>query len=126
MPDERLTKLEALGQGIWRYVQPLTRTLLPLSNPIQAVALGSLWGLLPCGLIYSTLTWVGANADPILGLLTMTCFGVGTLPGIFMAGFLAKGLGSWLQSTLFRGITGIALVLYGAWTLYSPIIKWLD
>jgi sulfite exporter TauE/SafE len=50
-----LKKLEGIGSGLWRRLQPLTRRLLPVDHPLKALALGGLWGLLPCGLIYTAL-----------------------------------------------------------------------
>lgn len=114
-----LTRLEVAGQFIWRYLQPITRTLIPIKTPRQALTLGLLWGWLPCGLIYSTLAWVAANAQPSLGALTMICFGLGTLPGILSAGLFAKQLNSLIQHKHFRHLAGLMLVTYGGWTLIA-------
>jgi len=52
-----LTRFEAAGKVVWDKIQPLTSALLPVTTPSKALSLGLLWGWLPCGLIYSTLTW---------------------------------------------------------------------
>lgn len=114
-----LTRLEAAGQLIWRYIQPLTRKLIPIQNKPQALALGVLWGWLPCGLIYSTLAWVAANGQPALGALTMLCFGLGTLPGILAAGIFAQQLNKLISHQYFRQIAAILLMSYGTWTLLA-------
>ncbi len=114
-----LTRLETAGQLIWRYLQPLTRKLIPIQNKKQALALGLLWGWLPCGLIYSTLAWVAANAEPMMGALTMLCFGLGTLPGILAAGIFAQQLNRLISHRHFRQFAGILLMTYGIWTLLA-------
>lgn len=112
-----LTRLESAGQFVWRYLQPLTRKLIPIKNKPQALALGLLWGWLPCGLIYSTLAWVAANAEPVMGALTMFSFGLGTLPGILAAGLFAQQLNRIIGHRYFRHVAGSLLIFYGAWTL---------
>lgn len=44
-----LTRIEALGRGLWRHIQPVASRLLPVSSLPRALLLGSLWGWLPCG-----------------------------------------------------------------------------
>jgi sulfite exporter TauE/SafE len=112
-----LTRLETVGQFLWRYLQPFTRKLIPIQTRPQALALGLLWGWLPCGLIYSTLAWVAANAQPGMGALTMFCFGLGTLPGILAAGIFARQLNVYIQHNYFRKFAGLLLMFYGSWTI---------
>ena len=114
-----LTRLETIGQFFWRYLQPFTRKLIPIQTRPQALGLGLLWGWLPCGLIYSTLAWVAANAQPGMGALTMFCFGLGTLPGILAAGIFARQLNAYIQHHHFRKLAGLLLMLYGGWTLFA-------
>ncbi|MFT4765203.1 MAG: sulfite exporter TauE/SafE [Oleispira sp.] len=114
-----LTRLESAGQLIWRYLQPLTRKLMPIKSKPQALALGLLWGWLPCGLIYSTLAWVAANGEPLLGPLTMFCFGLGTLPGVLAAGIFAQQLNRLISHHYFRQLAGGLLIVYGTWTLLA-------
>lgn len=114
-----LTRLESGGQFIWRYIQPLTRKLIPIKTKPQALALGLLWGWLPCGLIYSTLAWVAANGEPVMGALTMFSFGLGTLPGILAAGIFARQLSQIISHKYFRQLAGVLLISYGMWTLLA-------
>jgi len=114
-----LTRLESAGQFLWRYLQPITRKLIPIQSKPQALALGLLWGWLPCGLIYSTLAWVAANGEPLMGAFTMLCFGLGTLPGILAAGLFASQLNRLIAHQRFRQFAGILLMSYGTWTLMA-------
>ncbi len=40
-----LTRIEALGRGLWRHIQPVASRLLPVSSLPRALLLGALWGL---------------------------------------------------------------------------------
>ena len=51
-----LVYVEKLGQKLWQYLSPLDAPL-PLKSPIHAIPFGFIWGWLPCGLVYSMLTW---------------------------------------------------------------------
>ncbi len=39
-----LTRIEALGRGLWRHIQPAASRLLPVSSVPRALLLGALWG----------------------------------------------------------------------------------
>lgn len=117
-----LTRLEAGGQLLWKFIQPLTKKLLPVQTPMQALSLGALWGWLPCGLIYSTLAWVATYSDPINGAIAMACFGLGTFPALITTGAFAQQLSGLLKNQYFRQFSGVLLIIYGLWTLV-PILQ---
>ena len=81
--------------------------------------LGMLWGWLPCGLIYSTLSWVAANGDPINGALAMLAFGLGTLPAMFTSTLAASALINLISRQWVRSASGLILIGYGIWTIVS-------
>jgi sulfite exporter TauE/SafE len=81
-----VVRLEGPGRWIWRYVQPLTRRLLPADTWWRALALGGLWGWLPCGLVYSILATALLASSAPGGAAVMIAFGLGTLPNLLMAG----------------------------------------
>lgn len=83
-------RLEQVGAGLWRKLQPLSRHLLPADTPTKALFLGGLWGLLPCGLIYSALAWATLSANPYQSGMLMAAFGLGTLPALLSVS-LAQG-----------------------------------
>lgn len=114
-----LTQLERGGQFIWRFLQPLTKKLLPIETPSQALALGALWGWLPCGLIYSSLAWVASYSDPLNGAIAMMCFGLGTFPALISSGIFAQQLANLLRHPRFRQLSAILLMVYGGWTLLA-------
>lgn len=109
--------VEKVGAPIWKRLAPLTRRFIPVHNPGQALALGALWGWLPCGLVYSTLGW--AALQPTIGsaALTMLFFGLGTLPSMLATGYAANWIRNLQGNRGFRRISGVLLILFGLWTL---------
>jgi sulfite exporter TauE/SafE len=114
-----LTRIEQLGQGFWRLIQPQAGKLMSKPSLPARFALGMLWGWLPCGLIYSTLSWVAANGEPLAGALTMATFGLGTLPALFAGGLAAASLSRFLNHHVTRTLSGMLLIIYGLWTVSS-------
>ncbi|MEG5000732.1 urease accessory protein UreH domain-containing protein [Microcoleus sp. B4-D4] len=66
------------------------------------VALGLLWGLIPCGFLYAAQIKAAQTGNPVLGAATMLAFGLGTLPTMLGVGFFAGRLSADKQSQLFR------------------------
>jgi len=52
---DALRWIERTGASVWRLVAPLARRWVPIRSPATAFALGLVWGLMPCGLIYAAL-----------------------------------------------------------------------
>jgi sulfite exporter TauE/SafE len=113
--------IEKIGKGLWHLLQPLTQKVLPITHPVQALIAGMIWGWLPCGLVYSTLTWSVASGSAIQGGLIMLAFGLGTMPALLMAGLAAKKLATWVQKKAVRLISGLLLVVFGLQTIYIAI-----
>ena len=107
-----LAPIERLGLKLWQRVSPLTRNLLPITGYGRAVAVGALWGWLPCGLVYSALALVLASGKPLTGAIAMGAFGLGTLPMVSAVGMLSgeKGL---MRRPAIRKIAGSLIVLFG-------------
>ncbi|MCH1930986.1 sulfite exporter TauE/SafE family protein [Shewanella sp. A25] len=116
-----ITYIERLGQVLWRSLKPLAQKILPIKTPSQAIVAGMIWGWLPCGLVYSTLTWSVASGDAIQGGLIMLAFGIGTLPALLSAGVAAKQLTLWVQHKTFRLLSGLVLIGFGGQTLYIAV-----
>jgi sulfite exporter TauE/SafE len=112
-----IARIEGLGRPLWNSISPFTRRLLPVTSAPRALALGALWGFLPCGLVYSTLALSLTATTAWQGALTMGYFGLGTLPAMAGVGLLSSGLTGVLQTVRFRRIAGVLLVVLGAWTV---------
>ncbi len=116
-----LTFLEKQGQKIWRYIAPIAGRLLPLKSPIYALPLGFLWGWLPCGLVYSALTWAAVSGSALNGSSIMLAFGLGTLPALLLVGFMADTVKSILKNRYIKHASALLLLFYGIQTGYIAI-----
>ncbi|MBE7374906.1 sulfite exporter TauE/SafE family protein [Pseudomonas lopnurensis] len=120
-----LTRVEALGKGLWRHIQPLASRLLPVTSLPRALLLGALWGWLPCGLVYSTLLWSASQGDALDSALLMLAFGIGTWPVLLATGLAAERLTALLRKRGVRVAGGVLVILFGLWTLPGPHQQWL-
>ncbi|MCJ8321251.1 MAG: sulfite exporter TauE/SafE family protein [Colwellia sp.] len=113
-----LGKIEVIGKKLWQFVSPLSKNFIPVNSPIKALALGGIWGWLPCGLVYSTLTWSLASGEPLTGALIMLCFGLGTLPALLTMSFGILSLKSILKNRAIRKTMAISIILYGFYSIF--------
>ncbi|MCG9696672.1 sulfite exporter TauE/SafE family protein [Shewanella sp. Isolate11] len=113
-----VVQVERLGKLLWRAIGPIAKRLLPIKNLKQSFIAGLLWGWLPCGLVYSTLTWAIAANNAQQGALIMAAFGLGTLPALISAGVAAQFFAKWVLKKQVRMISGLILVIFGLQTLY--------
>jgi len=115
-----LRHLEGLGGRFWRRLAPLGRRLMPVRDPGTALALGALWGWLPCGLVYSVLVVAAVSGGPGRGAALMAAFGLGTLPAMVATGALAGRLRRYAGDRRLRRAAGLLVIVFGAWTLFGP------
>ncbi|MQU62733.1 sulfite exporter TauE/SafE family protein [Pseudomonas sp. FSL R10-1350] len=120
-----LTRIESLGRGLWRHIQPLAGRLLPVSSLPRAMLLGALWGWLPCGLVYSTLIWSASQGSALTSALLMLAFGLGTWPVLLATGLAAERMSAVLRKRSVRMAGGLLVMLFGLWTLPGPHQHWL-
>jgi hypothetical protein len=125
-----LTQLESAGQSIWRRIQPLMRHFLPLDRPWKMLAVGALWGWLPCGMVYSVLTTAMLTGSAASGAMVMLAFGLGTLPTLLTLGMFGMQWKSWMQRRQVRVISGVIVLLFGVAGLMRAAngisMGWLD
>jgi len=120
-----LTRIEALGRGLWRHIQPVASRLLPVSSVPRALLLGALWGWLPCGLVYSTLLWAASQGNAGYSAALMLAFGVGTWPVLLATGLAAERVNILLKRRSVRVAGGVLVMLFGIWTMPGPHQHWL-
>ncbi|MDX2171109.1 MAG: sulfite exporter TauE/SafE family protein [Deltaproteobacteria bacterium] len=111
-----LVRLERLGARLWRRIAPLAARLRPGRSIGGALALGMLWGWLPCGLVYSALALAATAGDWRHGALLMAGFGLGTLPAMLATGLVAGRVGGLARRAAPRRVAGILLIGFGLWT----------
>ncbi|MDH5432446.1 MAG: sulfite exporter TauE/SafE family protein [Gammaproteobacteria bacterium] len=122
-----ISVLEKAGKILWDKISPLSKNLLPVKNYRHALLLGALWGWLPCGLVYSTLTYSLTLANPFESALFMLFFGIGTLPATLLAGAAGLKLKTWINHPLVRWPTAMFFIAVGLFMviniLYPELIS---
>ncbi|MBE0489235.1 MAG: sulfite exporter TauE/SafE family protein [Halomonas sp.] len=113
-----LLRVEAVGKRLWRHLEPVGRRLMPVVKIPQAMALGAVWGWLPCGLVYSMLAWSLAAADPLRGATLMGAFGLGTLPALLATGLAARQLGGLIRHPATRTLAALSIITFALWQLW--------
>ena len=111
--------IELVGNGLWQRIQPLTRRLLPVTSPTRALLLGTLWGWLPCGLVYSVLVTALASGHAQSGALIMLAFGLGTLPNLLAIGLFWERCRHWVRSPKVRLFAGLIVMAFGIYGLFK-------
>lgn len=116
-----LNRIEALGKVLWQQISPLAQKVIPVNSPTKAFSLGAIWGWLPCGLVYSTLTWALASGNPITGASIMLFFGLGTLPALLTLSLSFNSIKNLLVKTTLRKLMALVLITFG---IYSFIVAY--
>jgi sulfite exporter TauE/SafE len=108
-----LSRLEAAGGALWKRLQPLLRPLLPMDTPAKALALGGLWGWVPCAMVYSVLLTAALSGSAARGTAVMLAFGLGTLPMLAALGALGAQVRQLLQRHAVRTACGVLVLAFG-------------
>lgn len=116
-----LARLERLGGGLWRRIEPLGRRLLPIRSPLAAVGLGFVWAWIPCGLVYSVLIWSVSAGSALDGALLMLAFGLGTLPNLLGMGMLAGAAARLADQVWVRRAAGLLVLGFGLYALWQAL-----
>lgn len=108
------------GNRLWQVLRPLQRRLLPADSAGKRVALGMLWGWMPCGLSTTLLAAAWLSASAAHGALTMAAFGLGTLPVMVPLTWAGARVGQRLQRGALRNVAGLMVIASGLLTLAAP------
>ena len=90
---------------------------------------GMLWGLVPCGLVYSVLPLAFLSGDVLTGAAFMLAFGLGTLPNLLLISKFSAVLTQFGQYLWVRYFAALLLFLaggfglYRAWVLPEALLK---
>lgn len=90
---------------------------------------GMLWGLVPCGLVYSVLPLAFLSGDVPTGAALMLAFGLGTLPNLLLISKFSAALTQFGQYVWVRYLAASLLFvaggfgLYRAWVLPEALLK---
>jgi sulfite exporter TauE/SafE len=117
-----LAGLERMGGRLWERITPLAKGLMPVTDLPRALGLGLLWGLLPCGLVYSVLLLAAASESPTGGAMVMLVFGLGTTPAMLLSGLGAARLAEAMRHRGTRLGAGLLIIALGIFTLAMPML----
>ena len=117
-----LRRLERYGSRLWQPLAGFVQTLLPVRTGSDALLLGFLWGLLPCGLIYSALALAVVSGNPLHAALVMLAFGAGTLPAMLLLGVFSGTVVQWFTLDSSRIFLGTLVMATALWTLL-PLVR---
>ena len=112
-----------LSGWVRRWGTTMRATTLSTSRPglLAPYGLGLLWGLLPCGMVIAALFIAVTSANALGGALNMLAFGVGTLPALLVARWLA---GWTFRPTWPRYASAAILILFGLQFALRGLSAW--
>ncbi len=113
-----LKKLEEFGFFFWKRFSFFLKRLLPIKNPFYGFFLGVIWGLVPCGLVYSSLLLSLTLASFKKSLLFMFFFGFGTFPSMFFVGLLFKKKNVLRCIFLLRYFFGFIIIVFAFFNIF--------
>lgn len=116
-----LARVERLGGGLWRRIEPLGRRLLPIRTPWAALGLGFVWAWIPCGLVYSALILSVSAGSAGQGAALMLAFGLGTLPNLLGMGMLAGAAARFSDLVWVRRGAGALVLGFGLYALWQAL-----
>ena len=112
--------LESAGRRVWR----ATRALTAGWGGGAPLVLGTLWALLPCGLLYSALLVAALAGGPLDGAMVMALFALGTSVSMLAGPWLwlrlrgsVPGEGQWGVR-----LAGAALAVSSGWALWMALV----
>lgn len=110
--------LEQAGKAIW----VRARSWVGRSGSGAPLVLGTVWSLLPCGLLYSAVMVAAMSARPVDGAWVMALFAAGTSVSLMAGPWL------WLRMRSVRSgqwgvrLAGLALVLSSSWAVWMGLV----
>lgn len=112
-----LHRIEQWGGYLWRVLEPLAKRFMTPKTIAQAFLFGLVWGWFPCSLVYGALLWSSASCSALSGAAVMVLFGIGTMPGMLSAGWVAGSLVRLGGLSRFGRITALILLGIGVFNL---------
>ena len=104
---------ESWGKHLWQHIRPVATARLTGSGFVNSVLAGSLWGLVPCGMVYAALSAALVSGGWYQGTLLMLAFGLGTLPNLMLLGLSGQWLGRISRNRWVRLLAGSLIILLG-------------
>ena len=110
--------LESTGKAVWQR----TRGWVGGHKLVAPLLIGTVWALLPCGLLYSALLVATLSASPLQGAMVMALFALGTSVSMMAGPWLwlrlrGEGSGQWGVR-----LAGLALSLMSGWAIWMGLV----
>jgi sulfite exporter TauE/SafE len=110
--------LESTGKALWQR----TRGWVGGHKVGAPLLIGTVWALLPCGLLYSALLVATLSANPLQGAMVMALFALGTSVSMMAGPWLwlrlrGEGSGQWGVR-----LAGLALALMSGWAIWMGLV----
>ncbi len=109
--------IEAFGRNVWGRLGAARGFVQTSGGVLGDFLRGGIWGLLPCGMVYSAIGLAVIAIDPLGAALVMVAFGLSTLPVLLALGILSQQALSKLKQTRVRRILGASLLLLALWNV---------
>ena len=128
----RISKSEGLLGGKWlsaKIAAYWAKYLGAMASGPSRWFSGMLWGLVPCGLVYSVLPLAFLSGDVATGAALMLAFGLGTLPNLLLISKFSAALTQFGQYLWVRYLASALLLIaggfgmYRAWVLPEVLLK---
>lgn len=125
-----VTRVEAAGKLLWTRLQPLLKHVMPADSPAKVFLLGTLWGWVPCGMVYSVLLTAMMSGGAASGAAVMLAFGLGTLPMLLALGLFGAKLKTFAARRAVRVAGGAVVLAFGLLGIFRAATGmphgWLD
>ena len=110
--------MEGAGRAVWNRA----RTWVGQHQVGAALLMGTVWALLPCGLLYSALLVATLSADVLQGAVVMALFALGTSVSMMAGPWLwlrlrGAGSGQWGVR-----LAGLSLAVMSGWAIWMGLV----
>jgi sulfite exporter TauE/SafE len=113
--------LQRAGARVLGGALPLLRPVLQRPGATGRIALGLVWGLVPCALVYGVLPLALFGGGAWQGAAVMLAFGLGTLPNLGVTGLLLQRVGPVLDRTPLRFAAAALLFAFASVGIYRAL-----
>ena len=110
--------LDQSAQQLWAKIRRLNVNL----GKVAPLAVGALWALMPCGLLYSALMVAALTGNALEGAITMACFALGSGVSLGFAPWVLLKLKSLGDGAWGIRLAGLALAITSGWALWMGLV----
>jgi len=116
-----LQPLQRAGAVAFGRALPILQPLLRQPGIGGRLALGIVWGFVPCGLVYGTLPLALFAGSAVDGAIVMLAFGIGTLPNLMATQYLLGRTNRLAGNRTARIGAAVLVAAFGALGIYRAL-----